>query len=282
LYIASDIKKAVPQYKTLLNLQTKPSGMKFYVCIKQVPDVNAPFQIKDGKLIQDAGRNILNAYDASAVEEALVLKEAHGGDIEVVLIGPDKAKEALRKALAMGADKGTHILTEGDEPFDSYAYARLLAEFFRGKEYHFIFCGKQSQDTDAGLTGSMLAELLNLPFATNAVGLELSGDNLLVKRQGDSGQEIIELPAPGLVTCSNDMNDPRIPNLKGIMQSKRKPAEVIALSDTNVDLSDESVKTSIVSYEEKPVRKPGKKYEGDPEEIARQVAQLLDTAENVV
>jgi electron transfer flavoprotein beta subunit len=256
--------------------------MKFYICIKQVPDVNAPFQIKEGQLIQDADRNILNAYDASAVEEALVLKEAHGGEIEVVLIGPEKARETIRKTLAMGADTATHILTQGDEELDSYVYAKLLAAFFKDKEYDFILCGKQSQDTDAGLTGSMLSELLNLPYASNAVGLEYSNGNLVVKRQGDTGQEIIDVPSPGLVTCSNDMNDPRIPSLKGIMQSKRKPVETISAEEIGIDISGETIKTTLLSYEEKPAREPGKKFEGDPEQIARDVAQLLDTAENVI
>src|SRR6056297_441960 len=89
--------------------------MKFYVCIKMVPDVYAPLQIKDGQLIQDADRMVLNAYDASAVEEALVLKEKHGGEVEVVCIGASKASETIRKALAMGADKATHIVTSGDD-----------------------------------------------------------------------------------------------------------------------------------------------------------------------
>lgn len=256
--------------------------MKFYVCIKQVPDVNAPLQIKDGKLIQDADRNILNAYDASAVEEALVLTEKHGGEVEVVLVGPEKAKETLRKALAMGADKGTHIVTEGDEDFDSFAYATILAGFFADKEYDYISCGKQSQDTDAGLTGSMLAQLLNLPYATNAVGLNYENNSLVVKRQGDTGQEMIELPSPGLVTCSNDMNDPRIPSLKGIMQSKRKPVDTLSVNDFSSSINSDDIKTKVLGFEEKPGREPGKKYEGEPDEIARQVAQLLDTEENVI
>ncbi|MDR9365812.1 MAG: electron transfer flavoprotein subunit beta/FixA family protein [Balneolaceae bacterium] len=257
--------------------------MKITVCIKQVPDVNAPIQIKDGQLIQDSNRNILNAYDASAVEAALVLQEDHGIDqVEVVLIGPEKAKETIRKALAMGADKGIHIITEEENSFDSFAYAQLLAGFFKDREYDYIFCGKQSQDTDSGLTGSMLAEFLGLPYTTNAVGLEMADGDLTAKRQGDSGQEIIELPTPGVVTCSNDMNDPRIPSLKGIMQSKRKPVDTISVTDLGVDLSEESTKTRINSYEEKPERKAGEKFEGEPEEIARKVAQLLDTEANVI
>lgn len=255
--------------------------MKFYVCIKQVPDVNAPLQIKDGELIQDADRSILNAYDASAVEEALVLKEAHGAEVEVVLAGPEKAKETLRKALAMGADRGTHIITDESADFDSFAYAKLLAAFFNDKEYSYISCGKQAQDTDSGLTGSMLAQLLGLPYVTNAVGLSLEEGQLRIKRQGDAGQEIIDLPSPGLVTCSNDMNDPRIPSLKGIMQSKRKPVDTVTAEDLGVEGS-LSASTKILSYEEKPGREPGEKFEGEPDEIAQKVAQLLDTEENLV
>lgn len=256
--------------------------MKFYVCIKQVPDVDAPIQIKDGHLIQDTDRMVLNAYDASAVEEALVLTEEHGGEVEVVLVGPEKAKETIRKALAMGADKATHITTEDEVDYDSAVYANVLASFFADKEYDVISCGKQSQDTDAGLAGSMLAQHLDLPYATNAVGLEMDDNNLVVKRQGDSGQEIIGLPQPCLVTCSNDMNEPRIPSLKGIMQSKRKPMETIALSDMDVEESALSAKTKVTGYKEKPEREPGQKFEGEPDELAQKVATLLDEEENVV
>lgn len=256
--------------------------MKFYVCIKQVPDVNAPIQIKGEELIQDTNRMILNAYDASAVEEALVLTEQHGGEVEVVLVGPDKATETIRKALAMGAQKATHIQTGGDENYDSATYASILAAFFSDKEYDVIACGKQSQDTDAGLTGSMLAEKLDLPYTTNAVGLDQEGEQLVVKRQGDAGQEIIELPAPCLVTCSNDMNEPRIPSLKGIMQSKRKPMDTVELESLDVDESALSAKTKVTGFQEKPGREPGRKFEGEPDEIARDVARLLDEEENVV
>ncbi|MFH5831612.1 electron transfer flavoprotein subunit beta/FixA family protein [Halalkalibaculum sp. DA3122] len=256
--------------------------MKFYVCIKQVPDVNAPIQIKEGQLIQDSDRMVLNAYDASAVEEALVLSEEHGGEVEVVSIGPDKTTEAIRKALAMGADKAVHIKTSGDDRFDSASYAEILAAFFAGKQYDVISCGKQSQDTDAGLTGSMLAAKLDLPYATNAVGLSIEKEKLLVKRQGDAGQEMIALPVPCLVTCSNDMNEPRIPSLKGIMQSKKKPVETIELSSLDIDESRLAPKTNVTGFREKPARKAGEKFEGDPGELARKVAKLLDEEANVV
>lgn len=256
--------------------------MKFYICIKMVPDVYAPIQIKDGELIMDADRMVLNAYDASAVEEALVLKEKHGGEVEVVCIGPAKASETIRKALAMGADKATHILATGENEYDSASYAQILAAFFKDKDFQVIALGKQSQDTDSGLTGSMVAEHLSLPYTTNAVGLEVEDSNLVVKRQGDAGQEMIALPFPCAVTCSNDMNDPRIPNLKGIMASKRKPIDQVEISALGLDENALKATTKVTSYENKPERQAGKKYEGEAEEIAREVAQLLDTEANVL
>jgi len=256
--------------------------MKFIICIKQVPDVNAPLQIKDGELIQDTDRMILNAYDASAVEEALVLTENFGGEVEVVLAGVDKAKETLRKALAMGAEKGTHIQLNDTEDFDSAAYAQILSKYFKSSEFDFICCGKQSQDTDSGLTGSMLAELLQLHYVTNAVKLELENEELIVTRQGDAGREIIGLPKPGLVTCSNDMNEPRIPSLKGIMQSKRKPVQTLTLDDLGLDSNSVQKMTTILGYQEKTGRKPGQKFEGEPDEIAREVVHLLDEEANVL
>jgi len=182
----------------------------------------------------------------------------------------------------MGADKATHIVTSGDEAYDSGSYARVLAKFFEDKEYDVLSLGKQSQDTDAGLTGSMLAEMLDLPYTTNAVGLEAEEDKLTVKRQGDTGQEMIELPTPCAVTCSNDMNEPRIPNLKGIMASKRKPMEQVEISSLGISEDELNAKTQVLGYEEKPEREAGKKYEGEPEEVAREVAQLLDTEANVI
>ena len=250
--------------------------MKIYVCIKQVPDLDAPVQIKDGELIQESERLVLNAYDASAVEEALVLKEEHGGEVEVVLAGPGGAKETIRKALAMGADKATHIQVEAPENYDSASFASILAAFFKDKEYDFIATGKQSQDTDAGLAGAMLAEKLDLPYAANAVGIDGEEDGLVITRQGDTGQEIIKLPFTSLVTCSNDMNEPRIPSLKGIMKSKKKPVDAVSLDDLGISEADIEAKTKTTGYEEKPEREAGPKEEGEPEELAQKLVAFLD------
>lgn len=259
--------------------------MKFIVCIKQVPDVYAPLQIKNGELSMDTDRMVLNAYDASAVEEALVLTEEHGGEVEVVLIGPDKAKETIRKALAMGAARGHHIHIEDTKGLDSAAFAEILTAFFEKNSCDVIATGKQSQDTDSGLAGGMLAAHLNLPYAANAVGLHIEGGNaLVVKRQGDTGQEMIALPVPCLVTCSNDMNNPRIPSLKGIMASKKKPVETISLEDLGLTLDAvrESVKTTTLSYREMPAREAGKKLEGDADELVSNLLNLLQNEAKVL
>lgn len=244
--------------------------MKFIVCIKQVPDVASPIQLSAGEIVTDTGRMVLNAYDASAVEEALVLTEKHGGEVHVVLAGPAAATETIRKALAMGAGSATHLVVES--VLDSRGYAEHLAAYLREQSFDVVACGKQAQDTDAGLTGSMLAEMLDLPYAGNAVGLDIESEALIVTRQGDTGQEIIELPTPCLVTCSNDMNDPRIPNLKGIMQAKRKSIDVREIGPPG-----EAPYTSVRRYEPMPEREPGRRLEGDPDEV---VAELMDLLKN--
>lgn len=235
--------------------------MNICVCVKQVPDVQASIQ---------TGRMVLNAYDASAVEEALVMNSGSDGVVDLVLIGPQTAAETLRKALAMGAANATHIVVDKEVELDSHAISRMLARHFEGHEYDVILAGKQSQDTDSGLVGSMLAELLELPYAANAVGMKMGGESILVTRQGDSGQEIIELSMPCLVTCSNDMNNPRIPSLKGIMGAKRKQI-------TFTEMTPGEIRSRISSVYEPAARESGIKMEGEPEEI---VALLISKLEN--
>ena len=236
--------------------------MKFLVCIKQVPDVSGNVQ---------SGRMVLNAYDASAVEAALVMTTASENEIHLLLVGQDSAKETIRKALAMGATSATHILTTDASDMDSGAIASVLADFCRETAFDVILCGKQSQDTDAGLTGGMLAAHLDLPYATNAVGLTLddSQTGLNVKRQGDSGQEMLHLPCPCLVTCSNDMNNPRIPSLKGIMQAKKKEIDVRPLESAPMS------KSKVQEYFEPSSREPAKILEGEPAEKVQALVTAL-------
>ncbi len=223
--------------------------MKFIVCIKQVPDVASPLRLQEGCIDTSAGRMVLNAYDASAAEGAIAFTEKYGGEVHAVLAGPPEAQETLRKVLAMGAASAVHIQIEShatapgaapDALPDAQACAQILADHFNKEAFDVIACGKQAQDTDAGLTPAMLAELLGLPFIGNAIALERDGDGrsgnrLLVTRQGDAHQEITRIETPCVVSCSNNMCDPRIPNIKGIMGARKKPIDVkmVSLPDAN-------------------------------------------------
>jgi len=253
--------------------------MDISVCIKEVPDLDAPFSVEDGELAFDTDRVELNAYDASAVEAALVLTEEHGGTVEVVTVGPKDVTETIRKALAMGADRAVHLTTDADDAYDGRAYADVLAGYYEEADADAIFCGKQSQDTDAGLTGPMLAALLDLPYAANVVDIERDGDGLVVERQGDKGSEMIALPRPCLVTCSNDMNNPRIPKLKGIMAAKKKPVDTQPASDYG---GAERAQTRVVGYESVPEREPGTMLEGEPGEMVQELTERLDDEANVL
>ena len=255
--------------------------MKILVCISHVPDTTTKIKFKDTQLDTDGVQFIIGPYDDYALARAVELKGDLNATVTVLHVGKADTEPTIRKALAMGAAKGHHIHIGGDEHFDSTSYAHILATFCKDKDFDILSFGKQSQDMDSGLTGGMVAQLLEIPFATNAVGLEIENEHLIVKRQGDTGQEMIELPTPCLVTCSNDMNEPRIPNLKGIMASKRKPIESLNLSDLNLDSDTLIPATQITSYEPVPSRKTGQKFEGVPAEIAVQVVQLLDTEANV-
>lgn len=253
--------------------------MDISVCIKEVPDVDAPFSVRNGELAFDTDRAVLNAYDASAVEAALVLTEEHAGEVEVVTVGPEDVTETIRKALAMGADRAVHLTTDDPDAYDARAYADVLAGYYADSDADAIFCGKQSQDTDAGLTGPMLAALLDRPYAANVVGIELENGGLVVERQGDAGTEIIELAPPCLVTCSNDMNNPRIPKLKGIMAAKKKPVDEHPAEEFD---GASKAATTVVGYEPVPEREPGTMLEGEADEMAGELVERLDDEANVL
>lgn len=203
--------------------------MKFIVCIKQAPDVTSLLRVENGRIDTSAGRMALNAFDASAAEGAIAFAERFGGEVHVVLAGPPEAEGALRKALAMGAVAGVRLqVRDGDAPPVGQACAQMLADHLRTETFDAILCGKQAQDTDAGVTPAMLAELLGLPFVGNAIALEpdpggRSDNHLLVIRQADARQESTRIQTPCVVSCSNNMCDPRIPNIRSVMAARKKP-----------------------------------------------------------
>lgn len=254
--------------------------MNIVVPVKSVIDVELNIRVRDGKIVEEGLNYILSKWDENALEAALQLKEAAGGEVTAVTVGPERAGEALRKALAMGADKGVHVNDPATEGSDSFAYAKVLAKVIQRGPFDLVITGRQAQDTDMGATGAALAELLGLPLCVNIVKIEPpAGDGKLnLRRKGDVGAEVMEVTLPALLTANDSLNEPRLASLRGIMQAKKKPMEVLTLADLGLspdEVGAAGAGTEIVEFSPPPQRAAGQKFEGDPEEITRQVVDLL-------
>lgn len=199
--------------------------MKIAVCISHVPDTTTKVKIgADGKTIDPSGVTyIINPYDEFAIEEALKLKEKHGGETVSVIVGNESVKETLRKSFAMGIDKGILVKTETD--LDSYAIAKNLADVLKELKPDIIFFGKQSVDYDDSQVGTLTAEFMGLPSISVVVELTIEGNNVTAEREIEGGKEIVTSTLPVIICAQKGLNNPRYPNLKGIMQAKTKPIE---------------------------------------------------------
>jgi electron transfer flavoprotein beta subunit len=195
------------------------------VCLKQVPSTETRVKIgSDGKHIDPAGiQLVINPYDEYALEEALKIKEAQGGEVTVISVGGSGVVAAIRNALAMGADKA--VLLKTDAELDNLGVAKLLAAELKDKTFDLILCGKQSVDDDAAQVGPMLAEMLELPCSTVVVKLEVDGSTAKTSREIEGGMEVAEFSLPAVVTAQKGLNEPRYASLKGIMAAKKKPVE---------------------------------------------------------
>lgn len=258
--------------------------MKIVVCLKQVPDTETKIQLKeDGSGIVEQGiKYVVNPYDEYAVEEGIKLKEKFGGEVTIVCLGPDRATEAIRTALAMGADKGVHLNDPLFKGSDSYATAKILAKAISQLSYDIILTGKQAVDWDNSQVFSYLAEFLNLPQASVVVGLEVASDfkSATAKRETEGGEkEIIELPLPAIIACQKDLNTPRFPSLPGIMKAKKKEIKKMGLADLGLSEDEVGIKGSrvkISNYALPPERKAGKIIEGEePQEVCEKLVKLL-------
>lgn len=200
--------------------------MKIVVCISHVPDTATRIKVgSDGKTIDPAGVTyIINPYDEYAVEEALKMKEKSLADeVIVITLGSENSKETVRKALAMGADRG--ILLKDDSPRDSFGVAKALAEEIKTQGAQLVFMGKQSVDYDNSIVGQMTAELLDFDCIPVCVMLEINGDKIIAEREIEGGREVVETSLPAIITCQKGLNEPRYASLKGIMAAKKKPID---------------------------------------------------------
>ncbi len=257
--------------------------MKIAVLVKQVPDTETKTKISgDGKSIERAEiKYILNPYDEFAVEQALKTKEAAGGEVIVLSLGPDRAIEAIRTALAMGADRAIHVKADEDS-LDSYAAALAIANALKAETPDLIFCGKQAIDGDCAQVGPMVAEFLNIPQVTVVDHFELGADKqsaTLHRAAGGGSTEIYAVHFPVLVSCDKGLNTPRYASLPGIMKAKTKP--VAAKSATEL-LGGEGTLIELSSYEAPPPRPAGRILSGELSDQAKEVVRLLREEAKVI
>jgi electron transfer flavoprotein beta subunit len=211
--------------------------MKIAVCVKQVPDTWAEktLQAGDATLDREAADGVMNELDEYAVEEALKLAEAHGGDVTVVTMGPARAAETVRKALSMGADAGIHLVDDGLHGSDALATSYALAQVLTGRGFDLVILGSESTDARMSVVPAMIAERLGVAQATFAQQVEVSGDHLTIQRMTETGYDTVEATLPAVVSVVEKINEPRYPSFKGIMAAKKKPVETLSIADAGLD-----------------------------------------------
>ena len=246
--------------------------MKILVAVKRVIDYNVQIRIKeDGSGVNtDNVKMSTNPPDDNAIEEAVKLKESgKAKEIIAITIGEEKAQETVRKALAVGADRGIHVKSENY--IEPLGIAKILKKIVEKEKPDLVFLGKQAIDDDCNQTGQMLAAMLNWPQGTFASKIEHKDNVIEVTREVDEGLETIQINLPAIITCDLRLNEPRFASLPNIMKAKKKPIEQINVNDLNVDVKN---RIQQVKVEEPPKRKGGVKVSS----VAELVSKLKNEA----
>jgi electron transfer flavoprotein beta subunit len=244
--------------------------MRIAVCVKHVPEGAGSAVRLDpqSKRLDRSGEGTLNRFDANAIEEALRIKEGGGGEGEVVVVclGPDRAVDSLRKALAMGADRAVHVSDEQAAGSDLLATSAALARALERTEPDLVLFGQQASDSDGAVLWAAVAERLRLPVVSQAAEVTLEDGRVRVKRQTEFGYDVIAAPLPAVVGVSDAVNEPRYPSLKGIMGAKKKPQERLTLAEVGVEpgrSGDEGSRTEVYALEPPPPRGESRRIEDD-------------------
>ncbi|MBU1566819.1 MAG: electron transfer flavoprotein subunit beta/FixA family protein [Proteobacteria bacterium] len=256
--------------------------MKILVCMKQVPDMESKFKLSPGALWYDTADLAwrMNEYDEYAVEQAVRLKEQVGtADITILSIGPDRIKETMKKALAMGCDRGVQVADDVAWAKDPLAIAGIIAEYARSKDFSCIFTGMQSQDRGSGQVGVLLAEMLGFPSVTTIVDFTHENGEYLVKRELEGGvKAIVKVKGPAVFTCQLGLNSPRYPTLPNIMKAKKK--ELLTIPVEQLQKTAPQQETTRIFFPEK--KGGGLILEGDIPALADQLIKILKEKTSVL
>ena len=247
--------------------------MKFVAVIRQVPDGESKLRIQGDRVDLSGATMILDQMDEYAVEEAIRLKERHGGEAGVVGFGPERTEEAIRTALAMGMDRGVHVVYEGFA--DPVAVAEALVEVLKEEAPTLVLTGGQQADWDSQALGGALAEALGVPVVAWTTALELEGDTAKAKHDLDEGAEWVRVRLPAVFTTQQGLNEPRYPTLPGIMKAKKKEIRKVQASLTP--------KVTLISEEIQEKARLGKILDGkDPVAAAEELVRLLHEEAKVI
>ena len=252
--------------------------MNVVVCVKQIPDPNAPGKLdpQTKRLVREGVDLVLDPGDEHAVEAGLQIVEKGGGEVTVVSMGPPKALEAIRRALAMGANRGILVTDPGLENSDALSTARAMAAAIKDQKFELVICGTESTDGSTGAMPAQLAELLSLPLLSFAKKLEVADEKAVIDRQTDDGFDVVEAPLPAIVTVTGGINEARYPALRGIMQAKNKEVKQLSLSELGLDgqAGKAALTQEVVDVTPAEARKAGEVIE-DKGEGAKRIADFL-------
>jgi electron transfer flavoprotein beta subunit len=256
--------------------------MNIVVLVKQVPDTYSERKLResDGLLDRDATDAVLDEINEKAVEAALQLKEAHDGtEVTVLTVGPDRATDAIRKALSMGADKAVHLSDEAVAGSDAIATAKIVAKAIGTVEgADLVIAGNEASDGRGGALPAIVADLLGWPAVTHVREFSVDGSSITARRETDDGVTHLTAELPAVVSVGEKINEPRYPSFKGIMAAKKKPVSTITLADAGIDPSEVglgSALTSVTSASPKPPKSAGEKVEDEGDGGSKIAAYLV-------
>jgi electron transfer flavoprotein beta subunit len=247
------------------------------VCVKHIPDPNVPGEMDGNRLKREGVQGVLDPGDEFGVEAGLQLKEASGGEVTLVSMGPAAAQEAVKRGLSMGADKGVIVSDDALQGADALVTARVLAAAIKRNPFDLVIAGVESTDGYTGTLAATLAELLDVPQVTFAKAIEASEGALKINRQTADGYHVVETPLPALISVTAGVNEPRYASFKGIMAAKKKPVEQLSVADLGLAGEDVAVKQNIAELTPAEERKAGEVIQDDGTGAAR-IADFLKEA----
>ncbi|MDS9471672.1 electron transfer flavoprotein subunit beta/FixA family protein [Sporosarcina pasteurii] len=257
--------------------------MNIYVLVKRTFDTEEKITVNNGAIVEDGAEFIINPYDEYAIEEAITVRDEHGGEVTVITIGDEEAEKQLRTALAMGADKAVLINTEDDlDEMDEFTVAKIISEYLSDKDADLILAGNVAIDGGSGQVGPRVAEMLGINYVTTITKLEIDGTDVKIVRDVEGDSEVLETALPLLVTAQQGLNEPRYPSLPGIMKAKRKPLEELELDDLDLDEDDVEAKTETVNVFLPPAKEAGRILEGEIADQVKELVQLLKDEAKVI